>query len=346
MIISKTPLRMSFMGGGSDLPSFYRQHGGLVVSTAIDKYIFINVNPKFDDGVRVSYSVTETVKSADQIRHPLVRASLKQLTIAGGIEITSIADIPASGTGLGSSSAFTVGLLHALSAYQGIYKSAADLAQEACRIEIDICGEPIGKQDQYAAAFGGFNTIEFHPNDTVSVSPVVCKPDTLRRFEDSILIFYTGQTRSASTILRQQSKNSSDDQATIAALRTMVTLAGNFVSALRTDNTELLGEIIHEGWLLKRGLSEGISDGGLDDLYARARAEGATGGKLLGAGGGGFLMLLAPPDRHEAICRALGSLRRVEMPFTRDGSKIIFYQPPAQRSAVPAKAAAKSLVSG
>ncbi|MBK3733618.1 GHMP kinase [Azospirillum brasilense] len=338
MIISKTPLRMSFMGGGSDLPSFYRQHGGLVISTAIDKYVFVNVNPKFDDGVRVSYSVTETVGSAKEVAHPLVRASCAQLGIAGGLEITSIADIPASGTGLGSSSSFTVGLLHALSAYQGAYMAADDLARGACHIEIDVCGEPIGKQDQYAAAFGGLNAIEFHPNDTVTVTPVVCDPAAQQRFEESILVFYTGRTRSASNILKQQSEKSASNTATIASLQTMVSLAQDFLNYLRAGNTDILGEILHEGWVLKRGLSQGITDEAIDGFYERARAEGATGGKLLGAGGGGFLMIYAPPERHEAITRALGDLRRIDMPFAREGSKIIFYQPPVRKAAAPKRA--------
>ncbi|KPF85187.1 GHMP kinase [alpha proteobacterium AAP38] len=334
MIISKTPLRMSFMGGGSDLSSFYRQHGGLVVSTAIDKYVFVNVNPKFDNGVRISYSVTENVESAKEVTHPLVRACFQQMSIHGGIEITSIADIPASGTGLGSSSSFTVGLLHALSAYKGVYMASEELASGACYIEIDVCREPIGKQDQYAAAFGGLNAIEFHPDETVTVTPVICNPVARQRFEESVLVFYTGRTRSASNILRQQSERSASNKSTITSLQTMVSMAHDFLRHLRAGDVDILGEILHEGWLLKRGLSQGITDDAIDDFYARARAEGATGGKLLGAGGGGFLMVYAQVDRHEAIIRALGDLRHVNMSFAHEGSRIIFYQPPGHRTPV------------
>lgn len=332
MIISKTPLRMSFLGGGSDMPSFYRQYGGKVVSVAIRKYVFVNVNPKFDDGVRVSYSITETVESSEKVAHPLVRASLKLLNIPGGVEITSIADIPAGGSGLGSSSSFTVGLLHALNAYKGQYTDPLRLAHDACHVEIDMCGEPIGKQDQYAAAVGGLNTIEFHPDDSVTVSPVICSVAVRRQLEESILVLYTGRTRSASNILKKQSENSGSNTATIAALREMVGLADEFLKCLNSGNSADLGRIMHEGWELKRSLSPGITDSDIDDLYARARAEGAIGGKLLGAGGGGFLMLLAPPEKHDAIATALGHLRRVKLPFASEGSQIIFYQPSAHRN--------------
>src|SRR5882672_2717353 len=184
MIISRTPMRMSFVGGGSDLPSFYRSFGGAVVSTAIDKYMYITVNRKFDSGVRASYAKTEEVEHAHQIQHPLIRSVLTHLGIEGGVELASMADIPARGTGLGSSSAFTVGLLHALYAFQHRYVSSEDLARQSCHIEIDVCGEPIGKQDQYAAAYGGLNYIRFHADDTVSVDPIVCDPNTVRRLEE------------------------------------------------------------------------------------------------------------------------------------------------------------------
>ena len=197
MIISRTPLRMSFVGGGSDLPSFYRRHGGAVVSAAVDKYVYVNINRKFDDGIRVAYAKTEEVQSVAEIEHRLVRATFEMLGVPGGVEITTIADIPSRGTGLGSSSAFTVGLIHALYAYQGKPISADDLGRESCKVEIDLCGEPIGKQDQYAAAFGGLNLIEFKSDDSVLVSPLLMPSDLRAELFRRIVVFYTGMTRRA-----------------------------------------------------------------------------------------------------------------------------------------------------
>jgi Predicted kinase related to galactokinase and mevalonate kinase len=205
MIICKTPLRMSFVGGGSDLPVYYRQVKGAVLSTSIDKYMYVTVNQKFDGDIRLSYSVTENVNCADELKHPIVRNILKLLSIKGGVEITSMADIPSRGSGLGSSSSYTVGLLHALYAYKNNYISKAELGRLASYVEIELCGEPIGKQDQYAAAFGGLNLICFHVDDSVSVEPVICKPETIKKMEESIIVFYTGRTRSASALLCEQS---------------------------------------------------------------------------------------------------------------------------------------------
>lgn len=327
MIICKTPLRMSFLGGGTDLPSFYRKYGGMVVSTSIDKYVFVTINPKFDERLRLSYSITENVDKLDELKHPLVKAALKYRNVTGGIEITSIADIPSGGTGLGSSSSFTVGLLHVLSAYKGKFCSLEQLADEACHIEIDLCGEPIGKQDQYAAAFGGLNVIEFYPDDNVRVTPVVCKLEYLRKFESQILCFYTGRTRSASNILQEQSSRSRDDQIVIGALSAMKGLGWDFVKSLYDGDYAAMGAILHEGWMLKRSISSNITDSEIDRYYDAARKEGAYGGKLLGAGGGGFLMIQAPLDRHDAITQALGELRRISLKFSNEGSRIIFYHP-------------------
>src|SRR2546423_10248731 len=204
MIISRTPLRMSFVGGGSDLPVFYRKYGGAVVSTAINQFVYITVNKKFDEQIRVSYSKTEEARTVERIKHPLVRESMKLLGLSGGIEITSVADIPARGSGLGSSSTFTVGLLHALHAYAERYASAEQLAREACEIEMVRCGEPIGKQDQYAAAFGGVTFIEFNADDSVFVEPILCKRETIQRLQENLIVFYTGIVRSASAILKKQ----------------------------------------------------------------------------------------------------------------------------------------------
>lgn len=325
MIISRTPLRMSFVGGGSDLPDFYRQHGGAVLSTAIDKYIYINLNKKFDNGIRLAYSITEEVSSVDEIRHALVRESMKYLEIDGGLEITTIADIPSKGTGLGSSSSLTVGLLHILNAYLGRHVSSEQLGADSCRIEIDICGEPIGKQDQYAAAFGGFNLIEFRPDDSVIVSPVICRPETIKELERNILVMYTGITRSASLLLRQQSKDIDSDQKKRDAMLQMVKLAYALRTELHNNNTSAVGEILHENWMLKKEMTAGISNETIDGWYAAARKAGATGGKILGAGAGGFLMLYAPHESHAAIKAALPLLRPVAMGFEPLGSRIIFY---------------------
>ncbi|HQR03430.1 MAG: GHMP kinase [Proteobacteria bacterium] len=325
MIISRTPLRMSFAGGGSDLPSFYREHGGAVVSTAIDKYVYVNINRKFDDGIRIAYSKTEEVASVGEIDHRIVRAALQYLQIDGGIEITTIADIPSKGTGLGSSSSFTVGLLHVLNAYLGKYVSREQLGQDSCRIEIDICGEPIGKQDQYAAAFGGFNLIEFKPDDSVIVSPIICDRSTVAELEAGILIFYTGITRSASGLLKKQSEDMAGDADKQRTMKRMVQLAYDLREELHRNNLSAFGEILHENWMLKRGLTAGVSTSEIDEWYRMARAAGATGGKILGAGAGGFLMIYAPPATHSMIKSALSFLKVVQMRFDPLGSRIIFY---------------------
>lgn len=327
MIIGRAPLRLSFVGGGSDLPAFYRKHGGAVISTAIDKYIFVTVNPKFDSGVRVAYSRTEEVRSARDVKHPLVRAGLQLAAIEGGIEITTIADIPSRGTGLGSSSTFMVAFLHALHAYQGRQIDSRTLAEQACEIEINVCGDPIGKQDQFAAAFGGFHMYEFSPDDTVIASPIICKPGTLSRINEQVLLLYTGMMRSSSTLLKEQSENlafSSDKQ---AALKRMVSLCYQLRREIENENLDTVGDILHEGWMLKREQSDKISSPAIDEWYEIARRCGAKGGKILGAGGGGFLMLYAPPEYHARICQALPGLKKMPIKFERDGSRIIFYQP-------------------
>jgi D-glycero-alpha-D-manno-heptose-7-phosphate kinase len=324
MIISKTPLRMSFVGGGSDLPVFYRKFGGAVVSTAIDKFVYVSVNKKFDDRIRVSYSKTEEVASVEKIKHPLVREALKMLNIPGGIEITSIADIPAKGSGLGSSSSFTVGVLHALHAFANRYASAEQLARESCEIEIERCGEPIGKQDQFAAAFGGFNFIEFYPDDSVSIEPIICRRETMADLQDNTLVFYTGITRSASALLKTQQQVVASEKAKQKVLCRMVGFARELRAELQKNNVAAFGEIIHENWLLKRSLTPNVSTSAIDGWYERARKAGAVGGKLLGAGSGGFLMFYAPRERHEAITRALKDVRPIRFNFEPQGSKIIF----------------------
>jgi D-glycero-alpha-D-manno-heptose-7-phosphate kinase len=328
VIVSRTPLRMSFVGGGSDMPAFYREEPGAVLSTSVDQYMYIAVNRKFDGSVRVSYSRTEEVGSAAQVEHPLVREALAITGIDGGIEIASMADIPSHGSGLGSSSTYTVGLLHALHAYRNQHISKEELARLACVIEIERCGEPIGKQDQYAAAFGGLNLIRFEPDNSVAVDPVIVPPSTLAAFEASVLVFYTGRTRSASEVLARQSAGLAQPGRR-ALVRRMVELAFDFKRALETSALDAVGPLLHENWRLKSQLAAGITDPQIEAWYATAMAHGAQGGKLLGAGAGGFLMFSAPPDRHADIRGALGGLRVVSFRFERAGAQIVFYQPNA-----------------
>lgn len=325
MIISRTPLRMSFVGGGSDLPAFYRKYGGAVISTAIDKYVYVTVNKKFDDWIRLSYSKTEEVSSLDELEHQLVRECLRKLAITGGIEITTIADIPSRGTGLGSSSSFTVGLLHALHAYQQRYVSANQLGEEGCEVEIDICGEPIGKQDQYAAAFGGFNFIEFKQDDTVDVQPIICQKSTIEEIERNCLILYTGVVRSASNLLRVQSEEINANYQKQQAQLKMVEYAYHLKNELQNNNTDAFGETLHENWLLKKQVNGSVSTSEIDGWYEKARKAGAIGGKILGAGAGGFLMLYAHHEDHAGIKKELSLLHPVEIKFDRHGSKIIFF---------------------
>lgn len=326
MIIARTPLRMSFVGGGSDLPAFYRKRTGAVLSTALNKYVYVNVNRKFDNGVRVAYSKTEEVAEVAQIEHRLVRAAMMLLQIDGGVEITTIADIPSKGTGLGSSSTFTVALLHALNAFKGRYMSAEELGRDSCRIEIDMCGEPIGKQDQYAAAYGGLNLIEFMPDESVVVSPVICAPSTIEHLEQNILLLYTGITRSASALLLRQSDDIVQNQDKSQVMGRMVDLAYVLRDEIQSNNVDAFGDILHENWMLKKSITEGISIPAIDDWYETARKAGAMGGKILGAGAGGFLMLYAPRERHDRIKMALPNLRPVPVGFDSLGSRIIFYQ--------------------
>ena len=327
MIVSKTPLRMSFVGGGSDLPAFYREEEGAVLSTSIDKYMYICVNKKFDGRIRISYTRTEDVEHKEQVEHPLVREALDLVGIDGGIEIASMADIPSKGSGLGSSSSYTVGLLNALYAYRNQFASKENLARQACEIEIERCGEPIGKQDQYAAAYGGLNLIRFHPDDSVSVDPVICKPSMLQEMEDSTLVFFTGRTRSASAVLANQSvaMQMTDRR---ALMRRMVQLAFEMKQQLESGMLDHLGELLDENWCLKAQLSAGISDPQIDAWYAKGMANGALGGKLLGAGNGGFMMFYAPKERHGQISNALSELKPIKFRFDRTGAQIVFYQPP------------------
>ena len=323
MIITRTPFRISFVGGGTDLPDFYRVKSGAVVSTAINKYMYVMVNQRFTDAIRVSYySKTEIVDSMDEIKHPLVREALKLVGITRGIEVASIADVHA-GAGLGSSASFTVGLLNALYAYQGILKSAEELAKEACHIEIDILGEPVGKQDQYIAAYGGFRYIQFNPDDTVFTEPIIWSAENREELGQNLLLLYTGDVHEAGSILGEQKANlkQGDKMASLEKLRDM---AYELKEQLNNNASPgILGEFLHQGWLLKRELADSISSDKIDGYYEKALAAGALGGKLLGAGGGGFLLLYCPGERQPQVREALG-LRELEFSFEPEGSKIIY----------------------
>jgi len=277
MIVSKTPLRMSFVGGGSDLAAFYREETGAVLSTSIDKYMYFALNKKFDGRLRISYTRTEDVETPQQVQHPLVREALSVTGIEGGVEIASMADIPSKGSGLGSSSAYTVGLLNGLFAYKNQYVSKEALARLACEIEIQRCHEPIGKQDQYAAAYGGLNLIRFHPDESVSVDPVICPPPILDELQASILVFFTGRTRSASSVLAHHSQGllTTDKR---KRLQRMVQLAFELKQELESGRLSNFGEILHENWHLKMQMATGVSDRQIDAWYAAGRASGALGG--------------------------------------------------------------------
>jgi D-glycero-alpha-D-manno-heptose-7-phosphate kinase len=331
MIISKTPLRVSFVGGGTDLPAFCDEHGGAVVSTSIDKWIHVVVAPRFEGDLRISYSRTEIVPSVDAVQHELVREALRLTGLPRGLDVVTLADVPSQGTGLGSSSAVTVGLLHALYAYQGTYKSPGDLAEEASRIEIEILGKPIGRQDQYSAAYGGFNLIEFLPRGGgVRIEPIVCSRELLTQLHRSLLFFYTGRQRSASDVLQQQANAIATGEATEALIR-MRELAYAFRDCLSNGDLRGLGQHLHENWELKRKLADGVSDSVIDGLYEAALTAGADGGKLLGAGGGGFLLVLAEPRRHQAIRAALSAIQEVPLHFSARGTQIVLLEPHGAR---------------
>jgi len=324
MIITQTPYRVSFAGGGTDLPAFYEREAGepgAVLSVGIDRHIYVTVHRSFEPQIRVAYTRTEICPSVDAIEHDLVREAMRMTGVESHIELSTIGDVPA-GTGMGSSSTLTVGLLHALHAYSGRIVARGRLAEEACRIEIDIVGKPIGKQDQYAAAFGGVNYIQFHADGRVDVQPVPIGAEALAELERRTLLLYTDRQRSADDILKQQSAGTGDRYAVLRAMRD---LAGEMRRTLSgAGDLDAFAALLDEGWRLKRSLGFGISDGRIDGWYDAARAAGAVGGKLLGAGGGGFLLLHGPAERHEAIREALGRPRELDFRIDRHGSRIAF----------------------
>jgi D-glycero-alpha-D-manno-heptose-7-phosphate kinase len=321
MIISQTPFRISFAGGGTDLAAFYEQGWGAVLSTAIQRHMYVTVHQRFSDDVRISYSKTEIAATVPEIQHSLVREAMLVSGADKPLEVTTVADVPA-GTGLGSSSSLTVGLLNAMNAYQGKITSPGQLAQQACDIEIGRLKNPIGKQDQYAAAYGGLNYIRFNSDETVEVEPVPITSDTRSTLDSHFLMLYTNKQRSASEILAKQTKGTADKR---SILRTMRDLAGEMKHVL-TGNVDFaeFGRLLHEGWLLKRSLGFGITNQHVDDWYEKARSHGAWGGKLAGAGGGGFLLLFAPPEKHAGIIEALGGPIAMDFKTDPQGSRIVF----------------------
>lgn len=319
MILTRTPLRISFCGGGSDLPAFFREEPGYVVSAAIDRYVHIVVNRKFDAAIRVAYSQTENVASVQDLDHELVKAALRRYGPAAHIEIHSIADVPA-GTGLGSSSSFTVGLIHALHAYQGIYITPAALASEAVGIELGDCNHPAGYQDQYIAAYGGLRAFTFTAG-RVETERLDLNGEIIEALNRHLLLLHTGlPARDAGTILREQSRM---DAATRERTRRLVGWARFFADALRDGDIEHCGEILDDAWQVKRAIAAGVSSAQIDGWYEAARRAGAWGGKLCGAGGGGFLLFLAPPETHAAIRQAL-RLRHVPIRIGVGGSEVVY----------------------
>ena len=322
MIISRTPFRISFAGGGSDLPSFYKRETGAVLSTSIDKYMYIAIHPYFErNKIQLKYSKTEQVDSIDAIRHPIFKEVLKMYNLTG-VDLNSIADIP-SGTGLGSSSSFTVGLLNAVRAYLGKATSGERLGELACDVEINRVGSPIGKQDQYAAACGGLNFITFYGDETVNVEKIIMQPDKKKELEDNLLMVFVGGEHSANDILKNQQAAISD-QKKFDAQKQMVKLAYDLRASLEQNNLDDFGRILHEGWLLKKSLTAGISNGIVDEMYNKGMAAGALGGKLLGAGGAGFILFYCPKDRQEAFREQMGDINEMPFHFDNFGSKIIY----------------------
>ena len=320
MIIVQTPLRVSFFGGGTDFRSFFAVEGGCVLSSAIDKYIFITIKKRFDQLLRIGYTRTEMVESVGEVQHELIREALHKTGISRGVEVTTMGDIPSAGSGLGSSSTVTVGALHAMYTFLGEIVPAERLAREACEIEIDILGKPIGVQDQYIAAYGGLRFMEFTLAGQVLCERIDLGSDLLRRLNESLLLFFTGVTRQADSILGEQKRNINDR---MAILREMKQMAYTARDELRAGNLEAMGRLLHEGWQLKKQLASQISNSAIDEMYQTARRAGALGGKITGAGGGGFLLLYCLPERREAVRDALKPLQELPFQLEMDGTKVI-----------------------
>ncbi len=324
MLITKTPLRISFVGGGSDLSSYYTFSPGSVISTSINKFVYLNVNKKFDQDIRISYSKTEICSDINEIQHPIVRECLKECNIHGSVEISSMADIPSSGSGLGSSSAFTVGLLKALYAYKGIFKNNHFLAEKASDIEINKCGEPIGKQDQFGVSIGGMKKINFLENGQVVINRCAISQKRKDSFREKLLMLYTGRNRSASAILANQSKELISSKNKRSIMKEMVNLVDNFTYELMEGSIDNLGSILHENWERKKSISSSISSSWINEAYEEALKLGAKGGKILGAGNGGFFLFFCDPTIHNAIINGLPGMKKFDFNFDETGSQIVY----------------------
>jgi D-glycero-alpha-D-manno-heptose-7-phosphate kinase len=321
MIIIQTPLRVSLFGGGTDFPSYYLEHGGCVLSSAIDKYIFVTIKKRFDDKLRIGYTRTEMIDSVDEINHELIREALRITGIKQGIEISTMGDIPDQGSGLGSSSTVTVGALHAMYAYQKELVLTERLAQEACRIEREILGKPIGIQDQYIAAYGGLRFMEFTTNGDVVSHRLNLSERMMRRLSNNLLLFFTGVTRKADTILEEQKTNIKNKLTILSEMKQIAHIA---CDEIQKGNIDEIGNLLHKSWLLKKQLASQISNSALDDMYDTARKAGAIGGKISGAGGGGFLLLYVPQGQQEPVRDALKDFQEYPFKLGQDGSKVIF----------------------
>jgi len=328
MIISKTPFRISFFGGGTDYPEWYHENGGSVLATTIDKYCYISCRylpPFFEHKHRIVYSKIESVKTTEEIQHPVVRAVLSNLSITDGLEIHHDADLPAR-SGLGSSSSFTVGLINVLNALKGLQISKQDLAKQATYIEQEVLKETVGSQDQVLAAFGGFNRIDFHPDDSFNISPVIINKDLVEQLQSHMLLFFTGLSRFSSDIARDKVSNFTNRFQELTQIKEMV---DEGMSILQSPSTPImdLGKLMHESWKLKRSLSVKVSTPKIDEIYEAGIKAGATGGKVLGAGGGGFILFFAKPENHSKIRERLKNLVHVAFHFDDVGSKIVVYEP-------------------
>lgn len=321
MIIIQSPLRVSLFGGGTDFPSYFREYGGCVLTSAIDKNIFVTIKKRFDDKLRIGYTKTEMVDHIDEIKHELIREALRKTGITKGVEVTTMGDIPDQGSGLGSSSTVTIGALHAMYTYRREAILTEQLAREACEIEREILGKPIGIQDQYIAAYGGLRFMEFHNSGEVTSQRIELNDRTMRRLSDNLLLFFTGVTRKADNILVEQKRNIADR---LVILDEMKAIAHQAVKEIEDGNIDQLGELLHESWQLKKQLASRISNPALDQMYETARNAGALGGKISGAGGGGFLLLYCPSGSQECIRDALRDFQEYPFALGQDGSKVIF----------------------
>jgi D-glycero-alpha-D-manno-heptose-7-phosphate kinase len=324
VLISQTPLRVSFVGGGSDLPAFSQEHGGAVVSSTIDKYVYVVLTERFEDDLRVGYSKTEIVNEASELEHELVREALNATGLHKGLEIVTIADVPSRGTGLGSSSALTIGLLNVLFAYQGVQKSPTELADAAAWIEIDVLGKPIGRQDHYASAHGGFQFLRFGPGDRVDRHPIALSEASASALEQNLLMFYTGLQRPASDVLAEIGAEIKREGTAPDRLAQMRDFAVELFEQFRNGaDPDFVGRQLHRNWELKRELHSTVSSPQIDAWYQSALEAGALGGKVLGAGGGGFLLLYADPSRQAGVRAALRGQRELQFRFETQGSRIV-----------------------